>query len=51
MSASSGAISAPFLDGFAGTVEDGDMIFLSDPYSVGGAISHSNDWLVLLPVF
>jgi len=27
------------------------MIFLSDPYSVQGAISHSNDWLVLLPVF
>jgi hypothetical protein len=27
------------------------MIFLSDPYSVDGAISHSNDWLVLLPVF
>ncbi|MGQ3178696.1 MAG: hydantoinase B/oxoprolinase family protein, partial [Blastomonas fulva] len=32
-------------------LEDGDMIFLSDPYSVGGAISHCNDWLVLLPVF
>ena len=27
------------------------MFFLSDPYSVEGAISHSNDWLVLLPVF
>lgn len=40
-----------FLKGFEGTLEDGDMIFLSDPYSVGGAISHSNDWLVLLPVF
>ena len=46
-----GSYIGPFLDGFAGTVEDGDMIFLSDPYSVGGAISHSNDWLVLLPVF
>ena len=40
-----------FLQGYTGTLEDGDMIFLSDPYSVGGAISHSNDWLVLLPVF
>lgn len=44
-----------FIDGFLrnydGTLEDGDMIFLSDPYSVDGAISHSNDWLVLLPVF
>ncbi len=46
-----GSYIGPFLDGFDGTVEDGDMIFLSDPYSVGGAISHSNDWLVLLPAF
>ena len=40
-----------FLRGFDGTLEDGDMIFLSDPYSCEGAVSHSNDWLVLLPVF
>ena len=40
-----------FLKGFDGTIEEGDMIFLSDPYSCEGAISHSNDWLVLLPVF
>lgn len=46
-----GSYIGPFLEGFDGTVEDGDMIFLSDPYSVAGAISHSNDWLVLLPVF
>jgi N-methylhydantoinase B len=46
-----GSYIGPFLDGYDGTVEEGDMIFLSDPYSVGGAISHLNDWLVLLPVF
>ncbi|AUN32176.1 hydantoinase B/oxoprolinase family protein [Niveispirillum cyanobacteriorum] len=46
-----GSYIGPFLDGFEGTVEEGDMIMLSDPYSVGGAISHLNDWLVLLPVF
>jgi N-methylhydantoinase B len=46
-----GSFIGGFLDGYNGTLEDGDMIFLSDPYSVGGAISHSNDWLVLLPVF
>ncbi len=46
-----GSYIGPFLDGYDGTVEEGDMIMLSDPYSVGGAISHSNDWLVLLPVF
>jgi len=46
-----GSYIGPFLKGFEGTVEEGDLIFLSDPYSVEGAISHSNDWLVLLPVF
>ncbi len=40
-----------FLRGFTGTIEEGDMILLSDPYSCEGAVSHSNDWLVLLPVF
>ncbi len=46
-----GSYIGAFLDGYDGTVEDGDLIMLSDPYSVSGAISHSNDWLVLLPVF
>lgn len=46
-----GSFIGGFLDQFEGTIEDGDMIFLSDPYSCGGAISHSNDWLVLLPVY
>ena len=40
-----------FLRGFDGTIEEGDMILLSDPYSCEGAVSHSNDWLVLLPVY
>ena len=40
-----------FLKGWDGSIEEGDMIFLSDPYSCEGAISHSNDWLVLLPVY
>ncbi|MBB3357907.1 MULTISPECIES: hydantoinase B/oxoprolinase family protein [unclassified Novosphingobium] len=46
-----GSFIGGFLSNYDGTLEDGDMIFLSDPYSVDGAISHSNDWLVLLPVF
>jgi N-methylhydantoinase B len=46
-----GSFIGGFLDGYDGTVEEGDMFFLSDPYSCEGAISHSNDWLVLLPVF
>jgi N-methylhydantoinase B len=40
-----------FLRGFDGSIEEGDMILLSDPYSCEGAVSHSNDWLVLLPVY
>ena len=32
-----------FLRGFDGTLEDGDMIFLSDPYSCEGAISHEDN--------
>ncbi len=44
-----------FIDGFlkvyTGTLEEGDMILLSDPYSCDGAVSHSNDWLILLPIF
>lgn len=46
-----GSFIGPFLGGYDGTIEEGDMFLLSDPYSVEGAISHSNDWLVLLPVF
>ena len=46
-----GSFIGGFLANYEGTLEDGDMIFLSDPYSVDGAISHSNDWLVLLPVY
>jgi len=46
-----GSFIGPFLETYEGTIEEGDMFFLSDPYSVEGAISHSNDWLVLLPVF
>jgi N-methylhydantoinase B len=40
-----------FLRGYNGTIEEGDMFLMSDPYSVEGAISHSNDWMVLLPVY
>ncbi len=44
-----------FIHGFAsnydGTIEEGDIFLTSDPYSCGGAISHANDWLVLMPIF
>ena len=29
----------------------GDVLVQSDPYKCGGAISHINDWMVLVPIF
>lgn len=40
-----------FLDNFDGTIEEGDVLMTSDPYSCGAAISHANDWLVVMPIF
>jgi len=39
-----------FLDGFDGEIGEGDVLLTSDPYACGAAISHANDWLVVLPV-
>lgn len=40
-----------FSEGYEGTIEDGDIFLTNDPYSCRGAISHANDWLVLMPIF
>ncbi len=40
-----------FLAHYSGTIEPGDIYLTSDPYKVVGAISHANDWLVLMPIF
>ena len=32
-------------------LEEGDVIFVSDPYSCGGSISHINDWMIIYPIF
>jgi N-methylhydantoinase B len=40
-----------FMEGFHGTIEDGDIFLTNDPYAVNGAISHQNDWLTLKPIF
>lgn len=40
-----------FLDMWEGTIEPGDVFLTNDPYSVAGAISHHNDWLILTPIF
>ncbi len=46
-----GSFIGGFLDAYQGTVEEGDIFLTSDPYKCGGAISHSADWLVLLPIY
>lgn len=46
-----GSFIGGFLDNYQGTVEEGDIFLTSDPYSCDGAISHANDWLVLMPIY
>jgi N-methylhydantoinase B len=40
-----------FKEAYDGTIEEGDIFFMNDPYSCNGAISHANDWLLLRPIF
>ncbi len=40
-----------FLDGFSGDIAEGDVLLTSDPYACGAAISHANDWLVVMPIY
>ncbi len=40
-----------FLANYQGTIEPGDVYLVSDPYKVDGAVSHVNDWIVLIPIF
>lgn len=46
-----GSFIGGFLNGYDGKIEEGDMIWLSDPYSCEGAVSHNNDWLIIRPIF
>ncbi len=46
-----GSYISEMMDSFDQTVKPGDVILTSDPYHCGGAISHINDWLVLVPIF
>ncbi|KAJ1569378.1 hypothetical protein HK405_005814, partial [Cladochytrium tenue] len=46
-----GSFVGTFLKNWTGTIEDGDIFLTNDPYSVGGAISHMPDWLVVMPIF
>jgi N-methylhydantoinase B len=40
-----------FKAAYHGTIEEGDMFLTTDPYTCNGAVSHSNDWLLLRPIF
>ena len=46
-----GSFIGEFLDMWKSTIEAGDIFLTNDPYSVGGAVSHHNDWLILMPIF
>lgn len=39
-----------FLDMWKDTIKPGDVFLTNDPYSISGAISHHNDWLILMPI-
>lgn len=46
-----GSFIGEFLAVWKDSIEPGDIFLTNDPYSVAGAVSHHNDWLILLPVF
>jgi N-methylhydantoinase B len=45
-----GSYVVELLESYAEDVEEGDVVLLNDPYLCGGAIQHTPDWLVLMPV-
>lgn len=46
-----GSYIAGFIQQWRRGIAEGDIFLVSDPYSCRGAISHINDWMVLLPIF
>jgi len=40
-----------FMQGYDGTIEEGDVFLTNDPYACNGAVSHLNDWLLMMPIF
>lgn len=46
-----GSFIGQFLKVWKGSIEQDDIFITNDPYSVEGAVSHLNDWLVLIPIF
>lgn len=46
-----GSYISGFVEQWKRGINEGDVFLMSDPYKCNGAISHINDWLVLLPIF
>src|SRR6186713_2643232 len=46
-----GSYISGFIRGWKRGIHEGDVFLMSDPYKCKGAISHINDWMVLLPIF
>lgn len=40
-----------FINDWKRGIYEGDVFLVSDPYKCRGAISHINDWMVLIPIF
>jgi 5-oxoprolinase (ATP-hydrolysing) len=45
-----GSFVTQFLEGWKGTVEEGDIFVTNDVYQTDGAVSHLNDVIILLPI-
>jgi 5-oxoprolinase (ATP-hydrolysing) len=46
-----GSFITQFLNGWKGTIEEGDIFVTNDVYQIDGAVSHLNDVIVLLPIY
>ncbi|ENI10484.1 hypothetical protein COCC4DRAFT_156204 [Bipolaris maydis ATCC 48331] len=46
-----GSFITEFLQGWDGTIEEGDVFITNDVYQIDGAVSHLNDIVALLPIY
>ena len=46
-----GSYISGFISSWKRGIYEGDVFLMSDPYKCKGAISHINDWMVLIPIF
>ncbi len=46
-----GSYVSGFISAWKRGIDEGDVFLMSDPYKCRGAISHINDWMVLIPIF